>query len=498
MWDRAVSTASPETSALTRVAVVDVGSNSVRLVAYRLDGRAIWTVYNEKVLAGLGRDLGRTGRLSETGVVEARAALRRFRALLGNDGVVFTAATAAVRDARDGPSFADAIRRETGFALRVLSGEEEARYAALGVAAGDPEASGVVGDLGGSSLELTPIDKGVPGKGKTFAVGPFALGDLGDDRSAIRAEVEQRMAGADAFASESFHAVGGAWRNLALIHMRLTSYPLEIIHQYRISAADALETARFIARQSRASLERMGGASKKRADTLPYAAAVMEAVIERLGVRDVEFSAYGLREGLLFEAMGEEMRGLDPLIEGMAALDGRRSEAESFGSALEDWIAPAFAALPPIFGERRDRVMISAACRITELGGRLHPEQRATLAFEQVLRAPVPGQNHAERAFLAATIFARYTAIADPPENHILARTLSFDGQRRAKALGAAIRLGCDLCGRNPALLRQARLTIEEETVALSTAEPDLLLSNQTRRRAQTLAQALGRKLEIR
>jgi exopolyphosphatase/guanosine-5'-triphosphate,3'-diphosphate pyrophosphatase len=151
-----------------------------------------------------------------------------------------------------------------------------------------------------------------------------------------------------------------------------------------------------------------------------------------------------------------------------------------------------------VFGEDRDPVMIAAACRIAELGSRLHPDQRATLAFEQVLRAPVPGQNHAERAFLASTIFARHTAIADPPESHILARVLSFDGQRRARALGAAIRLGCDLCGRNPALLRSATLAIEEEAVVLSTTEPDLLLSNQTRRRAQTLAQALGRRLEIR
>lgn len=497
MWDRAVSNPQPP-SELSHAAVIDVGSNSVRLVAYHLDGRAIWTVYNEKVLAGLGRDLGRTGKLSEAGVVQARAALRRFRTLLGEDGAVFTAATAAVRDAADGGAFIADVHADTGFALRVLSGEEEARYAALGVAAGDPQATGVVGDLGGSSLELIPILKGAPGKGRTFAVGPFALGDLGDDRKAIRAEVERRMDGADAFAAEVFHAVGGAWRNLALIHMRLTSYPLEIIHQYGISATDALETARFIARQSKGSLERMGGASKKRADTLPYAAAVMEAVVERLGVRHVEFSAFGLREGLLFEAMTQETRARDPLVEGMAALGGRWSEAEALGAALEAWIAPAFAALPAIFSESRDKAMIAAACRIAELGGRLHPDQRATLAFEQVLRAPVPGQNHAERAFLAATIFARYTAIADPPENHVLARVLSFDGQRRAKALGAAIRLGCDLCGRNAALLGQATLDVEEEAVVLSTAQPDLLLSAQTRRRAQTLAQALGRKLDIR
>jgi exopolyphosphatase/guanosine-5'-triphosphate,3'-diphosphate pyrophosphatase len=242
----------------------------------------------------------------------------------------------------------------------------------------------------------------------------------------------------------------------------------------------------------------MGGASKKRAETLPHAAAVLAVLIERLGVKEVVMSAYGLREGLLFEAMDKRVKTRDPLIEGSAALGGRWTEAEGLGSALSRWIGPAFRELPAIFSSARDEVMIAAACRLAELGGRLHPDQRATLAFEQVLRAPVAGQDHAERAFLAVAAFARYTAIADPPEQHILSRLLSFEAQRRAKALGAAIRLGCDLCGRNPALLEQVDFSIEDETVVLDAKTRDLLLSAQTQRRAQTLAAALGRKLEIR
>jgi exopolyphosphatase/guanosine-5'-triphosphate,3'-diphosphate pyrophosphatase len=486
----------------TDAAVIDVGSNSVRLVVYRLEGRAIWTVYNEKVLAGLGRDIASTGKLSKQGAEQALAALRRFRALIGRDrtDAVFTAATAAVREARDGPAFVERVREETGFELRVISGPEEARYAALGVSAGCPQASGVVADLGGASLELTRLEDGRPGQGKTFAVGPFSLSDgAAFDLAKVEKKVAKRLEDAGAFAAETLHAVGGAWRNLALIHMRMIGYPLEIVHQYQMAGADAASLARFIARQSKGSLERMGGASKKRAETLPYAAAVLAELIGRLNVRQVVVSAYGVREGLLLEAMPPEARNGDPLIAGAAALGGRRAEAEALGSAVEAWLAPAFSTLAPVFGER-DATVIGAACRYAELGARLHPDHRATLAFEQVLRAPVAGQNHRERAFLATSVFYRHTAMADPPEPHTLSRLLDFHGERRARALGAAIRLACDLCGRNPALLSYARLGLDDERVIL-TAEADhadLLLGEQTKRRAQTLAAALGRTLEIR
>ena len=159
------------------VAVIDIGSNSVRLVVYRLEGRAIWTVYNEKVLAGLGSELLETGRLSIGGVEDAMTALRRFSALLdaSKPSELFVAATAAVREAADGETFVLRVMAETGLAVRVLTGAEEARYAALGVLAGTPSASGLVGDLGGASLELTRIDEGQAGDGITLPLGAFNL-----------------------------------------------------------------------------------------------------------------------------------------------------------------------------------------------------------------------------------------------------------------------------------------------------------------------------------
>lgn len=498
MWPRGASPHRPDGR---QAAVIDVGSNSVRLVIYRIDGRALWTIYNEKVVAGLGKDLTGSGRLSPEGVEAAVGALRRFRAVL--DGwraeEVTTAATAAVRDAADGKAFLARVKVETGLEIRILSGEEEARYAALGVLCGQPDAQGVVGDLGGSSLELVRLNGIGPTDGATLPLGPFALGapkPLDVDR--VRRVIDDRLRPlANRFSSRDFHAVGGAWRNLALLHMQLADYPLHVAHQYEISKTDALELTRFVQRQSRASLERIEGLSKKRFDTLPYSAIVLDRLIERLGIDRIVISAYGVREGMLMDAMPPAVRDLDPLIEGCEALTAEHGITPELGHALHAWIGPTFEALPPIFGGR-DGVLTAAACRLADIGARLHPDHRADLAFDQVLRAPLAGMTHPERVFLAYVAFARHSASPSPADATTIGRVLTPERRQRARALGAAIRLGCDLSGRNPRLLEKSSLTIEGGKLVLTTLAgwEDILLGEQTQRRANALAQALKVKLE--
>ncbi|MBO9546908.1 Ppx/GppA phosphatase family protein [Caulobacter sp.] len=483
-------------------AVIDIGSNSVRLVVYRLEGRAIWTVFNEKVLAGLGRDLAKTGRLAPDGVIQTLQALKRFRAVLEavNPAETFAVATAAAREAEDGPDFIARVKAETGFSVRVLSGEEEAHYAAVGVLAGAPDATGVVGDLGGASLELIRLNATGAGQGVTLPLGPFSLSSpTGFDGERVRRLARERIAAvADDFKTDTFHAVGGAWRNLALLHMRLSGYPLHVVHQYEIPANEALEAARLVAHQSKSSLERIEGMSKKRSETLPYAAVVLETLIEQLQLKRIEISAFGVREGLLFEAMPPRVRGLDPLIEGCTALGARQGVADDLGVALDAWITPAFRTLPPLFGER-DGILVSAACRLSDVGARLHPDHRADLVFEQVLRAPIAGQTHAERCFLAVAAHARHATNFHPPELQTLERLLDPAQLKRARALGAAMRLACDLSGRSPSLLVHSRLTLDKNHLTLA-AEPgfaDLLLGEQTSKRANTAAQHLNLKSKI-
>lgn len=495
--------ADPASAAPREFAAIDIGSNSIRLVLYRLEGRAIWTVFNEKVLAGLGRDLATTGRLSEEGAAVALTALKRFAAVL--DGArpaqTFVAATAAVREAADGRAFCERVAAETGLIIRVLSGEEEARYAALGVIAGIPAAKGVVADLGGSSLELIGVEDGRVGRGVTLPLGPFAFAARGlSEGSKSRDAIAGLLEPAGEYQADTLYAVGGAWRTLAQMHMGHARYPLQIVHQYVMEADEALEIARLVSRSSRASLERWKGLSKKRAETVPHAAMVLEGLIERLGLDRVVLSAWGVREGLLFEALDEETAAADPLLAGCTALGARQGVSPGLAGAVLGWIEPIVEALPKAFGGRRDRVLADAACRLADLGARLHPDHRVELAFDQVLRAPIPGQDHAERAFLATAVNARYGGGGATPEPATMDRLLKPEQRTAARALGLAIRLACDLSGRSPQLLVNAHVAVEDGVLVLSAAEgyADVLLGEQTRRRGKALAEALGLKLDIR
>ena len=486
-----------------QAAVIDVGSNSARLVIYRLEGRAIWTVYNEKALAGLGRDMAQTGQLSPAGVDVALTALRRFRAILQDwsQTDVLAVATAAVRDASDGPQFAERVRRELDLPLRILTGEEEAWYAAAGVLAGEPDARGVVGDLGGSSLELVRIEDEGPATGVTLPLGPLALGAPAPlDADETRRMVERALAPvAGRFLAGEFHAVGGSWRNIGLLHMIMTDYPLRVAHQYAMTRTEVLDLARFVSRQSRSSLERIEGLSKKRYEALPYAAIVLESLVEQLGLERIVISAFGLREGLLLDSMPEEVQRRDPLLEGCDAMAAMRGlSAGGLVLALERWVSPVFSQLPPLFGDG-DARLVAAACRLADLGGRLHPDHRAELAFAQVLRAPIAGMDHAERCFLALAAFARHSASSNFPEADTILRVLSAERRARARALGAALRLGCDISGRNGQLLSRSKLELDGDRLRLTATEgwSDLLLGEQTAKRAGTLASALKLRLEL-
>ncbi|MES1203026.1 MAG: Ppx/GppA family phosphatase [Pseudomonadota bacterium] len=481
-------------------AVIDVGSNSVRLVVYRIDGRAMTPVLNEKVMAGLGRELSVTGKLAPAGVEAALQALRRYRTLIGAMGVahVDAVATAAVREAIDGADFARRAERETGVRLRVIAGEEEARLSALGVLAGEPEAMGIVGDLGGSSLELVRVDPKGPGAGETFPLGPFALMGEGSDSDHIAAIADEALSHSQVLPArgETFYAVGGAWRALGRIDIALRDHPIHVLHHHEMSRANALRVAEFIRKQSRRSLEKLEDAAAKRADALPYAAVVLERVLKRGGFARVILSSYGLREGLLYEHLSQRSRSAHPLIAAAEAFGAPSERARAFGAALEKWIRPVFSKQPAAFGEERDNLLRAAAARLADLGGALHPDQRSELMYDMVLRAPFAAIAHPERAFLAAAVHHRYAKGA--PHAPAYLKLLNEDQRVAAAALGYALRLGADLSGRSRALLQDFSLTIERNVLTLSVKPQRAhLITDQTAKRLEPLAQALGITFKI-
>lgn len=484
-------------------AVIDVGSNSVRLVVYRIDGRAMTPILNEKVMAGLGRDLPKNGFLAEGGVEPAMRALKRFSTLVDALGVkdVFPVATAAVREARDGKAFVARVKEETGFSLRVLDGADEARLSALGVSAGAPNANGVVGDLGGASLELIPMSAKGPGAGETFALGPLALArDEGFEYGRVAKVVAESLARAKALKRKrgDFYAVGGAWRALGRIDMAFRNHPLGVLHHYEMSRVDVLKLVDVVRKQSKRSLERLEEAAAKRADTLPYAAAVLEQVMLAGQFDRVILSAFGLREGVLVERMSPELLSVHPLIAAAEALAGRWTRARVFGAALEHWIAPMFARQAEVFSQRDDRVLRGAAARLADLGGPFHPDQRVEVMFDLILRAPLAAISHEERAFLAAAIHHRYTK-APPRHAPAYVRLLSDERRAAAAALGAALRLGADVSGRSEALLDVFEAAVVDERLELRVKRKAAHLATETaQRRLEAAAAALGLSAEMR
>lgn len=477
--------------------VIDLGSNSVRLVVYRIDGRTLTPTLNEKVTAALGRDLIQTGTLSEGGVQAALKAIARYVAVLEALGVkrVHAVATAAVRDAADGEAFAKAVLKNTGLKLRVLSGAEEARLSALGVVGGIPEAHGVVGDLGGSSLELVEVNEGEIGAGETFRLGHLALGAEGPfsyDRivAAVDSALEQSQ-NAALKRGGNLYAVGGAWRALGRIDMALANHPMRVLHHHEMSRAEVLKITDFVRRQSRRSLEKLEEAAAKRAESLPYASVVLERLMLRGKFERLIISSSGLREGVLLDGINTPPTARHPLIAACEAFAGPSKRARLFGRALEPWIEPAFANVEGTLPDGREPLIRAAATRLADFGSALHPDQRAEIMFDLILRAPLAGITHVERAFLAAAIHYRHTKAA--PEGAGFVRLLNEDQRRNAAAVGAALRLGAEASARAPDLL--ARFTLSRDGAVLTLTAPSgepHLVSDSVVRRLDAFAAALG------
>lgn len=481
----------PRTSAKAgkwrRTGVVDVGSNSVRLVVYDVRGRAMQPRFNEKVLAGLGRGLGETGKLNPEGVEMAMAALKRFASITRAQKVetLFAFATAAVREAEDGEAFIARIRREAGFNVRVLSGAEEANYAAQGVLAGTPVLDGVAGDLGGTSLELARLQDGRNEGGGTYPLGPLALdGGNGFNADKVTQRVRNVLAKAPELkkAGGVFFAVGGAWRSIGSIHMELTRAPLHMLQNYEMDTDKLLPLlSELIAGKKHADL--VQETAKRRASTIPYAAAVLKGVIEAGGFNSVMISSYGVREGIIFDSLSPEERNEDPLEAGLEALVSQDDTGAEFGRALAEW---AREALPHTLAPR----LAHAACRLVDVGALLHPDHRADLAFDLIARAPLPGLTHRDRAALALAVSSRFKKGA---KNQVSERLLDGETAGRARALGSLMRLAADFSGRSAALLKQAKLSCDGETLELkvsSSYRP--LVSEAVERRLQQAAEELG------
>ena len=480
------------------VAVVDIGSNSVRLVVYDGLRRSPSPIFNEKILCGLGRGVATKGKLAEEGIDRAIAALKRFRALARQIGAkhVYAVATAAAREASNGPQFIARAEKALGCDIKVLTGKEEARYAALGVIAGIPGADGVAGDLGGGSLELIDIKDGKLRDGITLPLGPLRLMDLsGGSIDRAREIIDETLAKTDILKllkGRTFYAVGGTWRNLAKLHMAQSHYPLHVLHCYRLTKPQAMSLSGLVAHLSPNSLKEIREVSKSRSDTMPFGALVLERLLHHCQAASVEISVYGVREGLLFSKLPGRKRNSDALLSSCWDFARRYARSPEHELELCDWTDQLFGPgkLPETDEQRRLRY---AACLLADIGWRAHPDYRAERSLSMISQAAFVGVDHPGRVFLALTVFYRYDGEGEDGDG--LNRLLDDEAHQRAHLLASIFRLAYILSAAMPGMLPNIALKLGDNrtlTLRLPKKLADLA-GERVEKRLAGLAAEIGR-----
>lgn len=474
--------------------VIDIGSNSIRLVVYDDLSRAPFPRFNEKSMVALGAGLDEEGRFSEKAISRAVYAINRLNAIAEAMQVerIDVLATEATRRAKNGADLIDAIVKATGLQPRILTGEEEAYYTAHGVISGFFQPKGMIGDIGGGSLEVAEVVTDRVGERMaSMPLGALPVTEkLAEGYGTAKDWVDDILQESlpPLLTDPVFFAIGGGWRALARVHIAMNDVPISVVHGYEVPADELRALAKDIAKMSRDDVAALPDVPGRRITTLPASALVMSRVLKKLKPERVVFSAYGLREGWLYTQLDTEEQYRDPLLEGAMAIGLPTARVSAFSEALGRWTEDLFPGETQ--SERRLRLTV---CALTDIAWREHEKIRAVDSFQRLLQFPFIGLSHPERAFISVAILARYGGKVDDMVKSKTATLLSTNELRRAEILGRALQLAHRFSASVPEILEHARLKIDVDAVRLEILDaqsvPD---SDAVQDRLRKLAKATG------
>lgn len=484
------------------VAVIDIGSNSIRLLIYEGAVRSPSPLFNEKVLSGLGRKMASTGRLGDKAMERALWALKRFRAIAEQMSVdsAYAVATEAVRRAENGRDFILRAQNVLGCPIRVIDGREEAQLAADGVAAGFVAPDGIAGDLGGGSLELIDLS-GVKVHAETSVpLGSLNLIDVcGKDYARASTYIDEKLQNIrwlERGAGRPFYAIGGTWRAVARLHMLESDYPLTIVHHYAMTPKqiDALGDAVINRPQTLKSFAKLSGA---RQEMLPHGIGVLRRLARLIKPSEIIFSAFGVREGLLYQLLPPVEQARDPLIAACEEMAGRRGRSLAYGYELFHWMEPLFKA--PGFSETaEERRLRLAACLLSDVGWRGHPDYRGAKVLGLIAQSSFVGIDHPARGFLALAVYYVHETNLTGDFSPALRKLIGREWHRRAQLIGIAARAASKLSAATPGVLDKTPLEYQKGKLVLHLAGSFEALDGESlRRRLKILAQFLDCELEV-
>jgi exopolyphosphatase / guanosine-5'-triphosphate,3'-diphosphate pyrophosphatase len=480
------------------VAVLDIGSNSVRLVVYERHARALTPLYNEKSACALGRGMAKTGKLAEASMEQAIEAIKRFAlvARMMRVGKVHILATSATREASNREQFVAAVEAVMEAPVNVLSGEQEAHFAALGAAAGIPGFSGVVGDLGGGSLELSRIAAGADTNGESFELGAIRLQDDSDGSPSRAAELVRTKLKASILSQVEpgtrFAAIGGTWRSLAKLHQILVNYPLHMVQDYVVPAADMIAFCEdIVSADSLKNYPGSGDASNSRRELVPFGAAAMAEVLKAGKFESVVFSALGVREGYLFGLLDDREKAIDPLIQGAEELSTLRSRSPAHANDLIEFTGQYLAATGTA-EEVSEKRLREVSCLLADIGWRAHPDYRGPQSVDLVAYGSLTGVDHPGRSFLAQVIAVRYDGLKTKSALD-LASLGSAALTARARLIGALFRVAYPMTAAMPGILPRISFALEKKTLVLHLpADFAFLNGDHLRNRLRQFAEEAG------
>ncbi len=471
--------------------IIDIGSNSVRFVAYAGSARVPIQMFNEKISPALGRGVERDGRLDSEAMERTLGALARFR-LLAKEmrlSTLSVVATAAVRDAENGPDFLEDIRG-VGLKPEVLPGPEEAELAALGVISSIPDARGIVADLGGGSLELAWIEEDMVGAKVSLPLGVLRIGRR--DVKSLRKAIARALQGVGIVAKDAgLYLVGGSFRALARLDLHDLDHPLPILHQHRLTKSRLTVLDSLLSSLDPDQLKALSGLSAGRVDNLLPAKRMLDALVEALDPKVIKISSYGLREGLLYRALDRKSRAEDPLLAAALEVGERLGRFGDHGMTIDRWIAPLFSD-----DDRSFRRLRLAACLMSDFAWNAHPDFRAERAVDLALHGNWVGIDARGRAFVGRTLCTAFGS--DQGMDPAIIDLLDGAVQERATAWGRAIRLAQKLSGGTEAILLRTSLALQADDIVLTLRRKDQALASEAvERRLQQLGKAMGRGARI-
>lgn len=487
------------------VAIIDIGSNSVRLVVFEGATLTPISLYNEKCLCGLGKELATSGRLGDDAVERALMSLRRFRSVIDQIGVskLCVIATAAAREAENGPDFIKKASEICQHPVEVITGIREAELAAAGVLAGDADADGFAGDMGGGSLELIDIQKTRLKHGVTLPLGGLRLIDQsGNDMKTAKGLVDKALEDVEWLAEGAgrpFYLVGGTWRAFIKLYMAKKDYPLQVLHGFKLSPDELLDYAAYLMKlddlKDEPGLQQV---TKQRRAVVPFGAQVLTRLIKAIKPSEIITSNFGVREGLLYQMLDKQERAKDPLLSACEDLAHLRSRSPDHAYELCVW-TDQMVASTGLEETEKERRMRHAACLISDIGWRTHPSFRAERTMASIAYSVFSGIDHAERAFLALSSFFRHNGPNSSPEKEPLAKLLDERLLSRARLIGAAIRTAHMISAGVTGIIPQTPVFMDEGQLIIELPHPfDALDGERLDRRFRGLGKVLDLETQIR